>query len=146
MTTTALLLLFFLFLQILHGGQVPSTLDVANIRTKSLPIVYVYSALKERCADVVLLGYIEITLRQAVLTQSNADIILVSNYEECAALKTIADAVPEVKQVEVKHVVSQRTEGFMNNSMTLFTSNVKEKYDSELWITSAVRFFILEDL
>lgn len=106
-----------------------------------LPIVYVYTVVKAVCR-YGLPGYIKVTLEQAVLSQPDSDVYMASNYAECPHIGDAVDTVAHVKKVDITSLISDRTREFMNVSQSMFEVDG----GSELWLTSAYRFFNLEDM
>ena len=106
-----------------------------------LPIIYVYTVVKAVC-KYGLPSYIRISLEQAVQSQPDSTVIMASNYAECAKIGEIVDAVANVVKIDITELVSNRTLEFMNASQSMFEVD----FGSELWLTSAYRFFNLEDM
>ena len=105
------------------------------------PIVYVYTVTNASCSRKFP-AYIEISLEQALLTQQDCDIVMASNYVECPLIGHAIDKVAGIIQVDTKLIKSNRTEAFEDASIRLFSST----YNGALWMTSAQRFFSIEDV
>jgi len=106
-----------------------------------LPVVFVYTVVPQSC-EYGLPSYIRISIEQSIFSQPDCDVILLSNIGECAI---IADSVKDFKNLEVVDslpLVTPRTANFQNISLSLFNAD----YSVALWITSALRFFMMEDL
>lgn len=106
-----------------------------------LPVVFVYTVVPNACEDG-LPGYIKTSIEQSIFSQSDCDVILLSNIGEC---QIIADSVKDVKNLHIVDslpIATPRTLNFQNISFSLFNAD----YSVALWITSALRFFMLEDL
>lgn len=118
--------------------------DVENVTsTKSyrLPVVYVYTVVPRVCKHGLPL-YIKTSLEQAIFSQPDCDVILASNFADCA---TVGDSVKDLKKlikIDTTVIASNRTLTFLNASTEMFQSD----NHGELWITSALRFFIMEDI
>eukprot|EP01033_Poteriospumella_lacustris_P010355 gene10355-7360_t len=111
------------------------------VSSGKLPIVFVYTVVPAVC-QFGLPEYIRTSVEQAIYTQPDCEVYLLSNIGECQA---VADSVKEVAGlivVDSVPIASARTALFQNLSTGMFSRD----YTNELWITSALRFFILEDL
>lgn len=104
-----------------------------------LPIVYVFTIVPAICKNGFP-EYISYSLRQAVLTQPDAEVVLVSNFAECPRIES--QSMPGITKVDSCSLTSNRTKNFLRLSPNVFQTDNK----GELWITSALRFFILEDV
>ena len=107
-----------------------------------LPIVYVYTVSKTFC-EYGMPQYIKYSLQQALMTQHDADVILVANYAECPLLKTHADQLEGIVQMDTKDLQSNRLRLFHNRSTEIFQD---DGAGNNLWVTSALRFFLLENM
>ena len=105
------------------------------------PIVYVYTVADGTCSHKFP-AYIEMSLQQALLMQQDCDIIMASNYVECPAIGHAMSKVSGIIQVDTKLIKSNRTLAFEDASIKLFSGN----YNGALWMTSAQRFFNIEDV
>jgi hypothetical protein len=106
-----------------------------------VPIVYVFTVNLRAC-DKGLPAYIKFSLEQAVLTQYESDVILVSNYKECAKVKSSSDLIDGLIQIDTATISSPRLEKFYNLSGNIF----QDDGYGNLWVTSALRFFYLETM
>ena len=107
-----------------------------------LPVVYAFTVSSIAC-KYGLPEYISFSLKQALITQTDADVILASNYLTCPKMKTdVETQLPGVQALDTDYIRSARTAKFHNASSNIFQS---EGW-GELWVTSALRFFLLEDL
>lgn len=114
----------------------------SRIGSGRLPIVYAFTVSKIAC-KYGLPEYISFSLKQALISQPDADVILASNYESCAKVKAdLNQLLPGVHAIDTDSIRSLRTTQFYNASGNIFQS---EGW-GELWVTSALRFFMLEDL
>jgi len=126
-------LIILLFLAILRG------LNSDEVR---LPVVYAFTVSTVAC-KWGLPEYISFALKQALISQPDADVILASNYLSCPKmLEDLKVQLPGVIAYDTDGIRSNRTAQFHNVSGNIFQS---EGW-GELWVTSALRFFILEDL
>jgi hypothetical protein len=118
------------------------TLYVATAsRSNRLPIVFVYTVVPAVC-QYGLPEYIRISVEQAIFTQPDCDVYLLSNIGECKAIADSVNSVSGLSVVDSVSISSSRTILFQNYSTGMFSRD----YSNELWLTSALRFFILEDL
>ena len=101
------------------------------------PIVYVYTVTKNSC-EGGLPEYIRVSLEQAALLQSDCDVVMASNYAECATIEKNIKDIPNVTLLDVSLISSPRTKDFTNAAFEIFGYG-------DLWTTSATRFFHLED-
>ena len=111
-----------------------------NMTTKSLktgvPIVYVFTV-SQRACEKGLPAYIKFSLEQAVLTQYESDVILVSNYKECGKVSQSSDLIEGLIQIDTADLHSKRLDKFANLSTNIF----QDDGYGNLWVTSALRFF-----
>jgi hypothetical protein len=105
-----------------------------------LPIVYVYTVVESACRHGFP-TYIKVSLEQAVLSQPDCDVIMASNYGECKVLDAEMDTIPGIIKHDISLVPSNRSKEFINVSTIMFAANTN-RY---LWVTSAQRFFAMED-
>jgi hypothetical protein len=104
----------------------------------SVPIVYVYYVSEDVCSDG-LPTYLHATLQQAVRSQSTTTpIYFIGNYIECSA--DWKSSLPSVTFVDTSAIVSERT-----NMVKAWCLERFQRDRGELWMTSALRFFLLED-
>ena len=116
-----------------------STIHRKSIDRRRIPIIYVYTVVSSSCRHGVP-SYIKTSLEQAVHSQPDANIIIASNFGEC--LKLDSFSVEGVIKLDTSKISSNRTNQFLQASSSMFQQDSK----SELWITSALRFFIMEDI
>lgn len=108
---------------------------------KSPPIVFVYNLVPRVCMHGIP-GYIKYTLEQAILTQPNSDIIMASNFGECLTYNVTFSMPSKVIMIDTSTLTSDRTLQFVNLSSLIFQTDG----NGELWVTSAMRFFYMEDI
>lgn len=106
---------------------------------EKLPIVFVYTVTPNKCHRG-LPKYIRTSVEQAVFTQPDCDVILMSNFGECNTLKADVETITNVMLVDTVKIKSNRTAAYEKRINEFF-----EGQDS-LWSTSALRFYNLEDL
>lgn len=113
-----------------------------NIFPRRLPVMYVYTLVPAMCRRG-LPAYIHVSLEQAIFTQSDCDILFVSNFAECPTMaRDVEDLIPKGLQLlDSTTIISNRTLTFQNLSAGVF----QRDGGGELWFTSALRFFIMED-
>lgn len=117
------------------------TVHVVVSATDRLPIVFVYTVVPAVCKFGLPL-YIRVSVEQSIYTQPDCDVFILGNIGECAAIKESVKDVAKLMLVDSVSIESNRTGEFRNLSRTMFVSDGS----NELWITSALRFFMLEDL
>ena len=122
-----------------------STPDIAQDTTNSswmtkFPIVYVYTVVPAVCKHG-LPGYIKESLEQALFTQPDCAIVMISNYAECREIEKTVYKIVNIVKIDATNILSNRTRQFANLSREIFVADGL----NELWITSALRFFIMED-
>lgn len=105
------------------------------------PIVFVYTVMPSKCA-AGLPEYIRISLEQSIFTQSDCDVILLANIGECSQISDTIRDIKGLTVVDSTALASERTKSFLKASGGIF---VKDQYN-DLWVTSASRFFALEDM
>jgi hypothetical protein len=106
-----------------------------------LPIIFVYTVVPAVCKHG-LPSYIRQSLEQALFTQPDCEVILASNFADCELILQTLSELPGLVLIDTTVVRSKVTEVFANKSTDIFASD----YSGELWVTSALRFFILEDI
>lgn len=109
--------------------------------TQPLPVVFAYTVV-ERVCKYGLPEYIKIALEHNIFTQPDCQVILLTNLGECAQIGESVKNVTGLLVVDSTGMTSPRTRAFLNISHSMFQSD----NSNELWITSALRFFLLEDL
>ena len=107
---------------------------------KRLPIVYVYTVIPSVCKRG-LPSYITVSLEQAILSQPDADIILASNINECEYIRSAIEKIKGLKSIDAAVLASNRTRAFR-----AVASNIFQSGHDGLWVTSALRFFMMEDV
>lgn len=125
--------------------------SVSEHSSKEKPrIVFVYFMVKTYC-EGGLPEYIQHTLNHTLATQQpQSEVVLVSNFRDCFNDTTIVGSLPLYRELATLGLVltdsteftSDRTRRFHNLSREVFAWDNK----NELWMTSALRFFILEDV
>jgi hypothetical protein len=119
----------------------PSAASEVAAYTGKLPVVYVYTVVPAIC-PYGLPSYIRTAIEQGIFTQPDCDVILVSNFDECTTLRDSVKDIPGLVLIDSGAIVSNRTLQYRNLSANMFQTDG----GGELWMTSALRFFILEDL
>ena len=120
------------------GSKTSKTLPPAKHK---LPIIIVYTVVPAVCKHG-LPEYIRVSLEQAIYTQPDCEVIIASNFADCALIAQTVASVPGLTQIDTTKIESAATKQFANMSVSVFASD----YAGELWVTSALRFFILEDI
>lgn len=115
----------------------------AIVCAASLPIVFVYTISEETCRRGVP-NYLKYTLEQGLLFQADCEIVMLSNYAECAGLEKEIDLIPGVVKVDTTVIASNRSDSFAKSSSSIFAGS--RHNNGHLWISSAQRFFSLENL
>lgn len=103
-------------------------------------ILYVYIIVPDSCFRGFP-EYIKSTIEQALLLQPDCDIILASNYAQCAAIEKVVDSIQGVIKFDTTGTESPRSKSFANASLEMFAGAA----NGDLWMTSASRFFTIED-
>ena len=145
------ILTIFLFLQLIHC-QTHQTIEIKTINETSysptqkkninrLPIVYVYTVVPAVC-KYGLPDYIKHSLEQAESSQPDCDVIMAGNYAECPQIANSIINMTGIMRLDTALLKSKRTAMFLNLSTNIFELD----YGGELWITSALRFFNMEDI
>jgi hypothetical protein len=89
-------------------------------KTKKLAIVYVYTIVPIKC-NYGLPEYIKISLEQAISQQPDCDVILVSNYADCANIAKVANTVNNLIKIDTTLLESNRSRSFQNISEKVFS-------------------------
>jgi hypothetical protein len=85
--------------------------------------------------------YIVESREQSIFTQPDCKTYFAANFKECSKLKEPLTRLTELTLVDTSQVKSAKTKSFQDVSNQLFL----DIWES-LWMTSALRFFVLEDL
>lgn len=112
-----------------------------NLPANKLSIVYVYTVVPAVC-QYGLPEYIKYTLEQAVFSQPDCNVVMASNYNECEFLERQIGNITGVIKVDISLIASEKTKIFANLSRSILTVDG----GNELWLTSALRFFNMEDI
>ena len=113
-----------------------------------LPIIFIYLSTPAICNDPLRyarphkFGYGRFALEQAILTQPSNTVLLASNFGMCGRFATQVSTIKGLRMVDTAHFISQRTRMYMNLSRRIISVD----NDTELFLTSAQRFFVLEDV
>jgi hypothetical protein len=126
----------FFFFWIAYWGV--SLTFIAN--ATRLPIVFVYTVVQSECSKG-LPSYIRASLEQSLFTQPDCDTYVVTNLQECPRLGVALENITNLHIVDALSIRTNRTKSFLQVSNKIFV----DEWES-LWMTSALRFFILEDL
>lgn len=116
------------------------------------PIVYLYIIENPATCESVLSDYISHALHQAKVSNPNSDVIFGSNILNCSSFNSIfpPNYTNDVIFVDVQSLKSDKTIQFerMFDSIlkTRTDSSGKQMFQQNLWLYSALRFFILEDM
>lgn len=128
-----------------HGLNTTTPVSALNTAPREnrgrLPIVYVFTVVPAMC-KYGLPSYIIHSLEQAVHSQPDCDVIMASNYADCPQVADNIRNIPGLILQDMSLIASPRTKEFTN----LSTNILAVDYGAELWLTSALRFFNLEDL
>lgn len=141
---TRILSCFLVFLLIIASESISEHSSKEKTR-----IVFVYFIVKANC-EGGLPEYVRHTLNHTLATQQpQSEVVLVSNFRDCFNDTSIVRSLPLYRELATLGLVltdtalaSDRTRHFHNLSREVFAWDNK----NELWMTSALRFFILEDV
>lgn len=122
-------------------------LIISNIQSinNKLAIVFVYTV--SNCHKG-LPNYIYHSLNQAVNSQSNSDVFLLSNFKRCKLKNNDTNLLSKnIIQIDYRDIKSNKTRHYLNISKGLFQRGVLNNHTdlSSLWETAANRFFYIED-
>jgi hypothetical protein len=145
--------LFFSCFLNLWLNYVSSEINSTEESTRYLfPIVFVFIGGRYVCKhdrDSSLPDYIKYSIKQSYITQSDCKVILITNYKDCPSIRqsfpslhkaTNNDSV-RFEIVDSTEIRSNKTLAFEQNPFPFFSSIA-----FHLWVSSALRFFYLEDL
>jgi hypothetical protein len=105
-----------------------------------LNIVFVYTVVKSSCKNG-LPAYIRYALEQSIFSQPDCNTVLLSNIQDCAVIGESVKDIEGLVVIDSVPITSPRTKQFENVSSNVFLDT-----GNSLWMTSAIRFFLLEDL
>lgn len=121
--------------------------------TPSVPVVvYIYTLNPSICTNTGLYhaayphDYGRYTLEQAVLTQKNCTVILVSNFGECPQFENEIRKIAGITIVDTANLTSAKTRAYLNTSRSIVSQGTNDPINAGLFLTSAQRFFLLEDI
>jgi hypothetical protein len=120
-----------------HAASKDNERFISREQASKLTIVFIYYMSEDVCKDGMP-QYIATSLDQAVRTQSHANVYFVANYIDCSV--SWKKFLPTVKFVDTSLIMSSRSEIFKSFCLERF-----QRERGELWMTSALRFFLLED-
>jgi hypothetical protein len=123
------------------AGGICGPSGVESLNSSRLPVVFVYTVVPKQCVKGLPV-YIKTALQQAIFTQPDCDVLLVSNFQDCASVRKSVESLPALKLVDSTLLASQRTLQYHNVCSNMFMSDG----GGELWMTAALRFFVIEDL
>jgi hypothetical protein len=121
-----------------------SAVEITNHHSSNsskLPIVYVYTVVPAMCHRG-LPDYLKISIEQALLSQPDCDVIMATNYAQCPHLSKLMDNIPNVVLIDTAELTTARVKEFSTLAMDVFQTDNR----GELWITSALRFFLMEEI
>jgi hypothetical protein len=109
-----------------------------------VPIIFVYTFVPKVCTKGnEFPSYIRYALSQAVESQSHTEIIFGANFADCKALSINDSYVEGVTLYDTSAFYKTfRLSKFSEIANSIFQTDGK----GELWMTSALRFFVLEDI
>ena len=127
---------------------------LANLTSNGdLPVVvYIYILHPSICNNANLFhkvyphDYGRYALEQAVLTQQNYTVILASNFDKCGRFANDIRNIPGIVMLDIVNLTSSRTQTYLNTSRRIISQGENDTINAELYLTSAQRFFVLEDI
>lgn len=129
--------------RLLQTALLSALLSLRQVWTEKVPIIFVYNLYPRICNRGLPL-YINHSLEQALATQSQDtfDVILASNFAACPTYNKSFTLSDKVVKLDTTDLSSSRTREFAKTALELFMPDGM----GELWQTSALRFFNLEDI
>ena len=85
--------------------------------------------------------YITATIQQAILTQPDCRVVLISNFKACQEHNGTQLHIPALVTVDIDDIMTEQTKEFKTKSPNMLNSDGK----GELWYESTYRFLYLED-
>ena len=141
LSSLCLLTVIFTLISKIISNQ--STIDQYNSK---FPIVLVHLVSKKGCHRTLPI-YIKYSIQQAIKTQIDCQIILISNFNECNdTLKAQLSSIKYLKLIDIDTISSNKTTKSLTYITKFFSHEEKDENIRKLWIYSAFRFFVLEDL
>jgi len=122
------------------GPKPASSSGVLPVPPGKVVILYVFIVVDAVC-DRGLPQYMKVSLEQAIFANPDCLVYLASNFGACKHIEAVADSVKHLRKVDASAIESNRTRMFKNQSASMFMAD----HFSELWVTSAQRFFLIED-
>ena len=130
-----------LYLLLLHVAFLNLASPSLTNTSGKIPIVFVYTVVPAVCSKGLPM-YIRVSLEQAIFSQPEAEVIMVSNYADCPKIEDTVANITNLTTVDCTKLASDRTQSFINISTSLFSSD----HSNELWTQAAIRFLRIEDL
>lgn len=126
-------------------------LAIHNVTTKPYPaLAYIFDVSTSRCKFEGLPDYVLHSLAQALLTQGNdSSVYFACNFADCPRAKMQLEARAMVNKHALTAVDSQSILTTRGREFLLCATSSKlfaEESYSNLWLTSSLRFFVLDDL
>lgn len=118
----------------------------------SPPIMYLYVIENPSVCDSVLSDYISHALHQAKVSNPHSDVIFGTNILSCSAFNSIfqPDYIADVILIDITPLKGEKTLQFESIFDSIIKthddSSGKQMFKPDLWLYSALRFFIMEDI
>ena len=88
-------------------------------------------------------------MKQTLKVYRNSNIILLSNFKDCNTTKETYQKllnISYINLVDTQEIISNKSNEFYRYSLNMYQNHTDLSYKPGLWITSTLRFFLLEDL
>lgn len=129
-------------LLLLGLSRIPCLVGRQNDNENVVNIVFIYSIVPSYC-KYGMPTYILQVLNHTVTYQQHARVWLGTNLADCEVVRTeMQKRHKDIELIDIGVVQSERTRWFANQSALILQSD----QGNELWRTSALRFFNLEDI
>jgi len=123
----------------------PVKLIPRSLSSARCPLVYVFIQSEFRCVKMIMQEYLIYSLQNTLRMQPECEVIFASNFGECGFVYSRIQNTPSLHGLtlfDISSKSSNKTNMFRNASKSLFMSD----HGGELWMNSAVRFFVIEDV
>eukprot|EP01033_Poteriospumella_lacustris_P003413 gene3413-2524_t len=112
-----------------------------NEAQSKVPLIYVYTVDPKFCQYGVP-DYMRESMQHSLTFQKHARVILGANFNKCPGMRDGVAGIKDLELIDITDVVSPRTKWYASHSKHFFASD----HENELWISSALRFFNIEDM
>lgn len=108
-----------------------------------ISIAYVYTFTEANCQQFP--PYLKHSLKQAIRSQPDSLVFFLSNFNDCNLTYSHLKDIPSLQLINTNEILSKKTQNYQLLSSKGLFNHSGTAITSPLWMTSALRFFQLED-